>query len=188
MSGIAWIGEDETGTFRAHVAYEHDGPFDVMHGPDGVSAAEAIAWARGYVPRVAIRTVDGGEFTAGVEAVDGLPVWTQPVESPGDLEAVASPEVPWRVYASMWWANDDRQAVGAEIARHVAADRRASATTVEIAGERLTVAFVVRGASMLEAHEIASRILRTAWPATGIVAEPGKDYDTPDIGIGPATG
>jgi hypothetical protein len=39
------------------------------------------------------------------------------------------------------------------------------------------VTFVVHAGSLVEAQEETSRIMRTAWTATGTKATPGEDFD-----------
>jgi len=45
------------------------------------------------------------------------------------------------------------------------------------------VTFAVSGSTAIDANETASRVLRAAWPATGIQATPGDDFDASSIHV-----
>ena len=73
-SGVVWIGEDLdlerhmlwTGRFSAH--WESDDGQSFREGPEGVGAAEAIAWGMERAHRVMIRVGDGEPEPASLPA------------------------------------------------------------------------------------------------------------------------
>lgn len=67
LSSDRWF----TGTFSAHVEFEHEMGEHVQ----GLSAEAVIAWGRARAPRVTIRLGDSDYFSAGEEAIPGDPPW-----------------------------------------------------------------------------------------------------------------
>jgi len=104
MDGIVFIAEDTefddhdpprvwfTARFAAH--WESDDGQEFRDGPEGVTAAEAIAWGRKQADVVQIRVGDGdlggadfGYFSAGLRQPDDdeLPVWPEGMTVPRRL-------------------------------------------------------------------------------------------------------
>jgi hypothetical protein len=48
------------------------------------------------------------------------------------------------------------------------------------------VMFAIRAASIVQARELASELLRAAWSASKIDAVPGDDYDVSSINVTPS--
>jgi hypothetical protein len=184
MSGgaLGRVGDLRDGSsFAAHVEYpESNGPFSFMDGPASVDAEVAVGWARRHARRVVVRV--GSElFSAGEEPYRDLPSWRGPVCGSGN-EGVG-PVRPWQVEARTAWFRAD----GLEVAASLAEAVRSEAESAEVgfgpteAGFRLT--FMVAGATVVEAREAASQVLRTAWAATRIDAVPDDDYDASSIRV-----
>jgi hypothetical protein len=188
MSGgaLGRVGDLGDGSsFSAHVEYaEGSGPFSFMEGPAWVDAGAAVGWARRHARRVVVRV--GSEFfSAGEEPHRDLPAWSGPVSASGN-QAVG-PVRPWQVEARTAWFRADGSEVAARLAEAVRAEEDAADVGFgpTDAGFRLT--FVVAGATVVEARETASRVLRTAWAATGVKAIPGEDFDVPTINVREST-
>jgi hypothetical protein len=168
-------------SFAAHVEYaEGSGPFSFMDGPASVDAGAAVGWARRHARRVVVRV--GSEFfSAGEEPHRDLPAWSGPVSASGN-QAVG-PLCPWQVEARTAWFRADGSEVAARLAEAVRADAQAADVGFgpTEAGFRLT--FVVTGATVVEARETASRVLRTAWAVTRVDAIPGDDFDAASINV-----
>lgn len=179
MLAQALITEEWPGAFSVMVEYDHDEPFGFLRGPDKVSAEHAVRWARQRVSRVVITTADGA-FSAGVEPVDGLPIW--PSRPPDQHEAPppVSPPKPWVVLASLWWGRRDREAVAQDIAGEL--ESQASRTVdLRYDDENILIEFDVQARDAIEAHEVAYRDLASAWRSLNVHAVPGEDWDMPDV-------
>lgn len=161
-----WIADDGEGGAWAYVEQDVSGPFTTLNGPAGVSVEEAIAWARRHADRIFVR-IGGKTFSAGVQRAPDLPSW---------------PDAEWRVEATSGWFRSDGATVAGRLAEKVQADARAS--DVEHSGDPRTiqVAFTLLSAGEVEANEIAFDVIRTAWQASGIVAEK-RDFDASAISV-----
>jgi hypothetical protein len=75
--GKSFVAEDwdddgnPSGRFDAH--WESADGGDFRDGPQGVTANEAVAWARGQSAIVVVQTVDGDEYSAGTRNVEDIP-------------------------------------------------------------------------------------------------------------------
>jgi hypothetical protein len=177
---VAWIADDRGGDFRAHVDYGEPRPFSVLHGPGPVSVEEAVAWARSRAQKVYVRV--GEEFySAGEEAVRGLPPWRSAAPEGPRTSARSERAELWRTEARTAWFRADRKSVAQRLAEAVGRDDRA-ADAHAVARERaFSVFFTLSAASELEANEIAFGVVRSAWAALEIEAVPGDDFDLDGI-------
>jgi hypothetical protein len=178
----AYVGDGGDGRFSAHVECDEDGPFSFVLGPTGVGPEEAIAWARGRAERVTVRL--GVDFyTAGSEAVRDLPSW------PGhddDRELSFEPAADlsdWQVEGRTGWFRDDASEAARAIARRLDNDARATDVAHGVTKTGFRVTFAIRAASIVEARELASELLRAAWSASRIDAVPGDDYDVSSVTV-----
>jgi hypothetical protein len=181
----AYVGDDREGRFSAHVDCDEDGPFDFVLGPTGVGPEEAIAWARRRAGRVTVR-VGGDFYTAGSEAVRDLPTWRGhgddrelPSESAADFSD-------WQVEGRTGWFRDDASDAAQAIARRLDDDARARDVAHGVTKTGFHVMFAIRAASIVQARELASELLRAAWSASKIEAVPGDDYDVSSISVTPS--
>jgi hypothetical protein len=97
--------------------------------------------------------------------------------------AYAHPAVDWSVEARTGWSRGDREQVArrlAELARH---DTRARNAVASLDSFGFAVTFTVSARSEVEANEMASRVIRHAWTASGIEAVPGEDFDCSSIEV-----
>jgi hypothetical protein len=177
---VAWVGDDRGGDFRALVEYDEPGPFCVLNGPGPVSVEEAVAWARSRAHKVYVRV--GDEFySAGEEAVRGLPPWPSAAPEAPPTSARSERAELWRVEARTGWFRADRESVARRLAEVVGRDDRA-ADAHAVARERaFSVFFTLSAASELEANEIAFGVVRSAWAALEIEAVAGDDFDLDGI-------
>jgi hypothetical protein len=179
----AWVGEEGEGKFAAHVDYSEPRPFCFMQGPSGVSAEEAVAWARAHATWVIV-SVGGVRYSAGPEPVADFPAWT--AESNAVVQKSATgPAVDWLVKARTGWSRRDREDVARRLAELAARDTRASGSTASLDSLGFGITFSVSARSDVEAHEIAFAVIRDAWDASGIEAVPGKDFDISSVEVEP---
>jgi hypothetical protein len=160
---VAWVGDDRGGDFRALVEYDEPrGPFCVLRGPGPVSVEESVAWARSRARKVYVRV--GEEFySAGEEAVRGLPPWLSAAPPAPRASAGSERVEAWRAEARTGWFRADRESVARRLAEAVGRDDRAA--DAHAARERgFSVSFTLSAASELEANEIAFGVVRSAWP------------------------
>jgi hypothetical protein len=181
----AYVGDDREGRFSAHVDCDEDGPFSHVDGPTGVGPEEAITWARRRAGRVTVR-VGGDFYSAGSEAVRDLPSWPGPDD---DRELPSEPAADlsdWQVEGRTEWLRDDASDAARAIARRLEDDARAREVAHGVTKTGFHVMFAIRAASIVQARELASELLRAAWSASKIDAVPGDDYDVSSINVTPS--
>jgi hypothetical protein len=173
------MGDEKS--FSAHVEYaESDGPFSFMNGPEFVDAGEAVAWARRHARRVVVR-VGTAFFSAGEEPYRDTPAWRGRVSGQGN-EGVG-PVRRWQVEASTAWFPSDTLGVAERLAEALRSEAGAAEVGFGRTETGFRVTFAVSGSTAVDANETASRMLRTAWAATGIQATPGDDFDASSIHV-----
>jgi hypothetical protein len=171
--------EGDGATFFAHAELDEPGPFSFVNGPDEVPAEEAIGWARQHARRVIVRIGDA-HYSAGEEPVEGLERWRGTPAPP--LPATGAP-VASRVVASTGWHGADRPEVARSLAAGVEKNQRARGVARAVDATGFEVAFTITAASLVEANEVASAIVRRAWADTGIEAVPGEDFDGDGVSV-----
>jgi hypothetical protein len=182
---VAWVGDNGQGAFSAWVDYDDPGPFSYRHGPSDVPLADALFWARAQSPRVILRVGDV-HYSAGEEQAGGKPVWTHEVATPASAAGNTGSIVGWRVDARVCWFRVDREAVAMELTRAIERDPRAADAAMTLRVPEFSVRFALRARSELDAHELASEILQSAWSALDAHADPGEDFDGPSMSVTPA--
>ena len=181
----AYVGDRGDGRFSADVDCDEDGPFSHVNGPTDVGPEEAIAWARRRAKRVIVR-VGADFYTAGSEAVRGLPSW------PGHGDHCESPSEPaadlsdWHVEGRTGWFRDDASDAARSIARGLQDDARARDVAHGVTQTGFRVTFAIRAASIVRARELASELLQSAWSGSKIDAAPGDDYDASSVTVTPS--
>jgi len=178
---IAYVGDMNDGvSFSAHVEYREDVPFAYVHGPESVDAGAAVAWARARADKVIVR-VGGDRFSAGKQPAGDLPDWVGPT-APATKATAPSEPTAWRVEAHINWLRPDTEDVAARFAAALGDQPGASGVGYDIRDFGLAVWFLIR-ALRLDANEVASHLLRSAWTATGIEAMPGTDFDVTSMSV-----
>jgi hypothetical protein len=124
------------GTFSVH--WESRDHAEHEHGPQGVSAEEAIAWARRHATQVSVLLYDDDSiYSAGEVPYKDLPPWPEagmvlrprPIGAPRDGSVQ---EIPWHLRSEVSGKASDEER--ARLAALIAEDPRAA--NVQIIGER----------------------------------------------------
>jgi hypothetical protein len=124
-------------------------------------------------------------YTAGSEAVRDLPSW------PGhgnDRELPSEPAADfsdWHVEGRTGWFRDDALEAARAIALRLDDDARARDVAHGVTKTGFRVTFAIRAASIVQARELASGLLRGAWSGSRLVAVPGDDYDVSSVTVTP---
>jgi hypothetical protein len=166
-----------TGLFSAH--WESDTGEDWGKGPEGVSAEEAIDWARRHAIRVSVLLFDDSTIYSAGEAPDpDLPPWPEgmvlrprPMGAPRDGSVQ---EIPWCLECKIDPARDTTEHEQARLRAAIAADARVTHVESVVRRRHLIVNLDIsaRGSSTacIGAHKLVSSALAVVLPDAGLLS------------------